>query len=63
MTQKAFSLIAGILFALVALVHLGRIVQGWDVTAAGMAIPMWVSWAGLVVTGMLAFFGFKFGLK
>ncbi len=63
MMQKMFSIIAGTLFALVALAHLGRITQGWDITAAGMAIPMWVSWVGLVVTAILAFFGFKLGLE
>jgi len=63
MTQKIYSLISGILFTLVALSHLGRIVQGWDITAAGTVVPMWVSWIGLVITAILASFGLKFGLK
>ena len=63
MTQKAFSLIAGLLFALVALVHLWRIVEGWDVTAYGTIIPLWTSWIALIVTGILSFCGLFFGLR
>ena len=61
MTQKNFSLIAGIIFAIVALVHLLRIAQGWDIAIAGMLIPMWISWAGFFVTAILAYFGLRFG--
>jgi len=63
MTQKIYSIISGILFALVALVHLYKIVQGWDVVVGGTAIPIWASWVVLVITTTLAFFGLKFGLK
>jgi hypothetical protein len=63
MEQKTFSLTAGIVFALVALGHLWRIAQGWEITANGTMIPMWVSWVALVITAILAFYGLRFGAR
>ncbi len=57
MDQKAFTLLAGVIFAIVALAHLLRIYMGWPVTIADWAVPMWVSWIGLVVAGGLSYFG------
>jgi hypothetical protein len=63
MTQRSFCLIAGLLFTLVALAHLWRIVEGWDLMAYGTAIPLWTSWVAVVITGILAFYGLLFGLR
>lgn len=63
MDQKTFSLIAGIVFAIVALAHLWRITQGWEVTISGTLIPMGASWAALVVAGVLAVCGLRLGLR
>jgi len=63
MSQKTFALIAGIIFAIVALVHVARLAQGWGIVIDGWAVPMWVSWIGLIVPGILGFFGLKFGTQ
>jgi len=63
MTQKNYFLITGIVFLIVALVHLLRILQGWGIVIDEMAIPMWVSWAGLVIPGILAYYGLRLGLS
>ena len=55
MTQRAFNLAAGTLFLLVAALHALRLFFGWDVIVAGRHVPMWVSWAGLVLGGSLAY--------
>ncbi len=57
MDEKTFSIVAGIIFALVALLHLVRIYMGWPVVIGSWSVPMWVSWIALVVAGGLAFFG------
>jgi hypothetical protein len=57
MDQKTFSLLAGAIFALVALLHLLRIFMGWPVSIGGWMVPMWVSWLGFVVAGALSYFG------
>jgi hypothetical protein len=59
MDQKTYSIVAGVIFAAVALLHLVRIYMDWPVMIGGWSVPMWVSWIGLVVAGGLAFFGLR----
>jgi len=59
MEAKTFSLVAGVIFAVVALAHLARIVMDWSVIIADWSIPMWVSWIALVVAGGLALLGLR----
>jgi hypothetical protein len=54
---KSYIAISAIIFALVAVGHIARLVQGWDVQVGGMGIAMPVSWAALVVTAALAVWG------
>lgn len=63
MNRKTFCLLAGAIFALVALVHLLRILMGWGANLGGWSVPIWVSWVGLVVAGGLSYFGLKFGIR
>jgi hypothetical protein len=53
--MKPGSMIAIILFTLVAFGHLLRIVFGLHVTIEGTAIPMWISIVGTVVPAAVAF--------
>jgi hypothetical protein len=46
------------LFLVVALMHLLRIIFGWQAEIGGLSIPFWVSWLGVLVAGALAYFGF-----
>jgi hypothetical protein len=54
-----FSVVAGVIFAVVALFHVVRIYMGWPVMFRDWSVPMWASWIGLVVAGGLAFFGLR----
>ena len=58
MSQKAFSLTAGAIFALIALGHILRVAFALEWTVEGQAIPMWASWVAMVVAGYLAYQGF-----
>jgi hypothetical protein len=49
----AWSWLSG-LFAAPAFVHLVRLLAGWDVTIGTYSVPMWISWAGLVLFGTLS---------
>ncbi len=42
MTEKTFATIAAAIFALVALLHLLRLVMGWSVVIDSWTVPMWV---------------------
>ena len=57
MSQKAFSLVAGLIFLLVAAAHLLRLLLRWSVILNGWTVPMWVSAIAVVVAGLLAFEG------
>jgi hypothetical protein len=59
MDAKTFSLVAGVIFAVVALAHLARIILDWSVIIRDWSIPMWVSWVALVVAGGLALLGLR----
>jgi hypothetical protein len=61
MSQKTFSLIAGIIFTLVCFAHLWRAAAGWPLIAGGMLFPIWASWVAGIVAGILAFYGLRFG--
>jgi hypothetical protein len=45
------------IFALVAIGHLIRIVQSWEVQIGGMGVAMPVSWIALAVSAVLAIWG------
>ena len=63
MSQKTFSLIAGLVFSLVALGHLLRLVYSWPVHMAEWSVPMWASWSGLLVAGFLGATGLRLSRK
>ena len=52
--MKPASLVAVLVFTLVAITHLFRLVFQTEVLVGGATIPMWVSAVGLIVTGALA---------
>ena len=59
MTQRAFNTVAGTIFLLVATLHALRLLFGWHASIGSWIIPMWVSWAGVVVAGSLAYTAFN----
>lgn len=63
MSQKTFLLTVAALFSLIALLHLLRLVFGWEAIIGGLIVPMWVSWAAVLVAGYLAFEGLRLGKR
>src|SRR5712675_969643 len=59
MDLRTFSVTAGAIFALIALVHLVRIYLGWSIVIDSWSIPIWMSWIGFVVAGGLAYLGLR----
>jgi hypothetical protein len=49
--MKPFTTLATIVLALVALVHIYRLVRPFEVVVAGNVLPQWVSIAGAIVAG------------
>ena len=52
--MKPFTMIAVVIFSLIAIVHLIRLFAGWEITVVGFAIPVWWSAIGLDIAGALA---------
>jgi hypothetical protein len=59
MTRKAYIVVSGTIFSIVALLHLCRILYGWEAQIGGFVAPAWVSWLSLVVAGYLAAVAFR----
>ena len=51
---KPFTLLAVVLFSLIALLQLLRFGLGWEVTVNGVTVPVWVSGIAFVVAGGMA---------
>ena len=63
MTGRPFTLIAAIVFALIALVHAYRIMTEFQVVIGTHVIAQGVSWVALVVTGALSIGLFREALR
>jgi TRAP-type C4-dicarboxylate transport system permease small subunit len=61
MNQRTYNIVTAVLFLIIAALHLLRIVFGWPARIGSLDIPLWVSWLALVITGGLAYFGFRLG--
>ena len=52
--KRPFTTATIFLLGLIALLHLGRMILGWEVTLNGAVIPMWASAIGAIVAAVLA---------
>jgi hypothetical protein len=52
--MKPFTMIAGVIFGLMALLHVYRLATDFQVIAGSHRIPYEVSWVGLAVTLILS---------
>ena len=52
--MKPFTVIAIVVFSLVAILQLTRLILGWEVMVNGLIIPAWVSGMAFVIAGGLA---------
>jgi hypothetical protein len=58
MRRRSYFIVTAVVFAVVAFLHVLRLVNGWTVQLADWQAPMWLSWVGLVVAGTLSLWGF-----
>jgi len=58
-SQKTFSLVVGLIFLLIAVMHVLRLALKWDVVLNGWSVLMWVSAVALLIAAYLAFEGLK----
>ncbi len=58
MQSHHYAILAALIFTIVAIVQAARLFYGWPVTIGSTQIPMAVSWAAVIVAGLLALAGF-----
>ena len=59
MSQRTFSLVVGLIFLVIAVIHVLRLAFKWEAVLNGWAVPMWVSALTLLIAAYLAFEGLK----
>jgi hypothetical protein len=57
--MQAYLQISGVLFGLIALVHLLRLLRHWPVVLAGYMVPLWASWLGLILAAGLSIWALR----
>lgn len=60
MREKVYHYVASVIFFIIAIFHLARIVYDWQAVMGGVVIPMWVSWAAVIIAGYLFVRGWMF---
>ena len=59
MSARTYCTVSAVVFAIVAIAHLVRAVQGTPVIVGSWPAPMAISWLAVVVAGGLALWGFR----
>jgi hypothetical protein len=59
MSPRAYLLISGTFFGIVAVLHLLRVVNSWAFVLGPWSFPIWVSWLGTVVPGVLSIWALR----
>jgi hypothetical protein len=59
MSSRTYCTVSAIVFAVVAIAHLVRAVQGMPVVVGTWPAPTAISWVGAVIAGGLAVWGFR----
>lgn len=59
-SERTLLVIAGIVFLIVALAHLTRLLFGLNLILGTFRVPLWLSWAGFLLTGYLSYASFHF---
>ncbi len=63
MKQKYYFLATAVIFSIIAVLHLARIILDWSASIAGWSVPMWLSWVAIVVSVVIAYYGFTFSKR
>lgn len=53
--MKPFTIFSVLVFSIVSVLHMLRLVFGWEVSVEGWVVPMWISVPGFAVAALLAF--------
>jgi hypothetical protein len=57
--MKAYLGVSGAIFGMVAVLHVFRLLLDWPARIGTWSVPMWVSWAALLLAGVLCVWAFR----
>jgi hypothetical protein len=57
--MKPYHLVSGIIFGVVALVHLLRLINQWPLILGPWSAPMSISWVAFIIAGYLSVWSFR----
>ena len=63
MSPKSFSMTAGAIFLIIAILHAARLFYGWEAVVGGFHVPAWLSWIALVISACLSYAGLSSARK
>jgi hypothetical protein len=63
MIGKGYLVISGIVFCLVAILHLFRVLFHVPIQIGAWAAPFWMSWGGFIGAGILCIWAFRLRSK
>ena len=61
--EKSYLFIVGIVFAVVALLHISRLLFSYDLVVADWEVPVWLSWIGTLITAYLSYMSFHLAAR
>jgi hypothetical protein len=56
---QKYTLVSGIVFAVVAIIQAFRAISDWPVQVGPIAVPVWFSWVAVLVAGGLSVWAFR----
>jgi len=58
-TMRAYLQISGVVFGVIALLHVARLLLGWPAQIADWPGPLWISWLAIPAAGVFSFWAFR----
>ncbi|MBI2100844.1 MAG: hypothetical protein HYT47_02390 [Candidatus Vogelbacteria bacterium] len=63
MKPRKYFVITSMIFTLIGILHLVRIIKGYEAQIGSFVIPLWVSWLAVILALILATAGSKLARK
>lgn len=57
--MRAYLQVSGVVFGVIALLHIARLWLDWPAQIAGWVVPLWLSWLAFAAAGALSFLAFR----
>ena len=59
MKQETYKKVTVLIFSVITILHVLRLIFGWDAVLGGWQVPVWLSFIAVALGGFLAYSAFK----